>query len=92
MDSHKGYRCLAIQTSFMRILEGIIMMNIDRKKIHTNQFKNQAGFTANKSTRDHILRLWEIIEQVNTEGKNIFICGLDVAGAYDGISHEVLLE
>ena len=68
------------------------MKKIDRKKIQTNQFKNQAGFTANRSTKDHIIRLWDMIERAKTEGENIFICGLDVAGAYDGISHEVLLE
>ena len=56
------------------------------------QFMNQAGFTRNKSTREHIVRLWDLINDARKNNKPLFIGGLDIQGAYDGVSHSYLKQ
>ena len=53
---------------------------------------NQAGFTKNKSTRDHLVRLWQAIDKTKKDGINLNIASIDIKGAYDGVDHEVLLK
>ena len=92
VNNHSAYRCLSIQPTMIRILERIILMNINKRKIGTNQFHQQAGFTKNKGCRDHILKLWEIIKKAKEERRNLFVGGIDVKAAYDGVSHEHMFE
>ena len=52
----------------------------------------QAGFTKNKSTKDHLERLWQAIDKTKREVTNFNIASIDIKGAYDGVDHNFLLK
>ena len=38
--SHKDYRCIAVQPTFVRIMEDIVIKRIDKRRIELTQFEN----------------------------------------------------
>ena len=57
VNSHKDYRPLSVQPCFIRILEGVVMGRIDKKKIEMTQFINQSGFTPGRSIKTNLDKL-----------------------------------
>ena len=89
---HKSYRCLAVQPTFIRILEDIVYRKLNHKLIRLCQFKNQAGFTKDMSIQTHIERLWNLIEKARLDQLQLSIASIDIRGAYDGVSHQFLFD
>ena len=87
VKDHKEYRCLAVQPTFIRILESIVYDNIDTNMITESQYAEQAGFTRNKSTKNHLMNLWNTIQKCKTKKQRLYVASLDIKGAYDGINH-----
>ena len=64
INDHSEYRTLAVQPLFIRILENIVWNKIDHDTIAASQYANQFGFTRKKKTSDHLVRIWNLINDV----------------------------
>ena len=74
----------------IKILESIVFKKINLNKIQKCQYEDQAGFTKNKSTETHLIRIWSLIDDAKRLKEGIYIGSLDIKGAYDGIKHEII--
>ena len=52
----------------------------------------QAGFRKGRGTRNQIANIWWIIEKATEFQKNIYICFIDYAKAFDCVDHNKLWE
>ena len=50
----------------------------------------QAGFRKGRGTRDQIANICWIIEKAREFQKNIYLCFIDYAKAFDGVDHNTL--
>src|SRR6218665_3676424 len=67
---------------------------LDVGQINKPEFRelpdNQAGFTKERGTRDHIANMRWIMERQLEYGKEVHICFIDYSKAFDCINHELL--
>ena len=52
----------------------------------------QAGFRKGRGTRDQIANIRWIMEKAREFQKNIYLCFIDYAKAFDGVDHNKLLK
>ena len=58
---------MAVQPTYIRILEAIVFNNLNREKIRLAQYVNQAGFTVGKGIKDNLEKLWKVIDKAREE-------------------------
>lgn len=89
----KNYRPISLITNFTKIFEKVIkkrvVMYIDKYNIISEK---QYGFQQNKSTQDAILTLTDCVYNALDEGNSALCVFIDLAKAFDTVSHAHLLE
>ena len=84
----KNYRPITISAVFSKILEYYIL---DRCSNHQyNEF--QFGFVSGRGTSMATSFVHDVSEYCRSVGSSVFLCSLDVEGAYDGIPHSILFH
>ena len=68
----------------MLILERI------RPTFHNHRRSEQAGYTAKRSTTEHIFAIGQIIETSKEFNKSTYIAFIDFKAAFDSVSHDAL--
>ncbi|KAK9876112.1 hypothetical protein WA026_011229 [Henosepilachna vigintioctopunctata] len=88
-----NYRPISLVTNFSKLLEKAIKSRIvsffDRFKILSKQ---QFGFRAGKSTQDALAKLSERLYQALDDSRPCLCIFVDLAKAFDTVSHELLLN
>ena len=84
----KNYRPVAVSATLSKILEYFML---DRWTSHEFS-KAQFGFIKHRGTDMATALAHDIGKYCNASGSCVFYCSLDVEGAFDGLSHAVILN
>ena len=78
---------IALQSSkvMLKILQARLQWNMNRELTDV-----QAGFRTGRGTRDQIANIRWIIKKARECQKNIYICFIDYAKAFDSVDHNKL--
>lgn len=88
-----NYRPISLITNFAKIVEKILKSRVAKYIEKYNLLsKMQFGFQQGKSTQDAIINLTERIYSALDEGKPSLCVFVDLAKAFDTVSHELLLN
>ena len=64
-----------------------VMLKILQARLHQKFPDVQAGFRKGRGTRDQIANIYWIIKKVREFQKNIYLCFIDYAKAFDCVDH-----
>ena len=76
---------LAVQGTFKSLLQARLQQYVNHESPDV-----QAGFRKGRGTRDQIANIHWIIEKAREFQKNIYICFIDYAKAFDCVDHNKL--
>ena len=83
-----SYRPISIMSSIMKLFEQV---NEQRLRSYLEDIgfinKYQSGFRQNKSTDDHLFRLFQSVMESFNRGEHVVAAFLDVEKAYDNVWH-----
>ena len=91
-NSRDNYRPISLLPSISKILEKIILIQLDEHFTHNNiYFSSQYGFQKKKSTEHALLELTDrILHQMDMNNSPLTIF-LDLSKAFDTLNHEILI-
>ena len=91
--SANNYRPISLISNIAKVLEKIIHKRIItfNNKCHILA-KNQYGFTKNKSTKDALTLISNVIYDKLDKSTPIAILFLDIAKVFDIVNHKILLD
>jgi hypothetical protein len=82
-----NYRPIIVSSIISKIMEYGILDDSCKDAFHPLQY----GFVDGRGTKMAISTTQDIITFCNSRGSSVYVCGLDVAKAFDGVPHSVLL-
>ena len=83
-----NYRPIIVSTVFSKIVEMYIL-----ESCHDVQFSDyQFGFVKDRGTNTAISLVHDVTAYCNYNKSSVFMCGLDVEGAFDNLPHSVLFQ
>ena len=71
-------------------LFAMILLECIRPTFHNHRRLKQAGFTAGRSTTEHIFSIRQIIEKSNEFNRSTYIAFIDFKAAFDSVSRDFL--
>ena len=84
----KNYRPVIVSTTFSKLIELYILYECKDFEFSDQQF----GFVSGRGTNAAIALAHDIGAYYVSRGSQIYMCGLDAEGAFDGIPHPVLFQ
>jgi hypothetical protein len=93
LENPSNYRPISLLSNLSKIMEKIIKVRL-MDFLNKNNFiaGNQYGFQKNKSTKDAVLHLTDIVNRDFDNNKKTLAVFLDLAKAFDTIPHCILLN
>ena len=85
------HRTISLMSHTMKILLRILMERI-RTKVRPEISESQFGFVADRGTTNAIFTLQMLMERSIEAQKDIFLCFIDYAKAFDKVKHEELFK
>ena len=85
-SNHRGITILSIPGK----LFAMILLERIRPTFHNHRRSEQAGFTAGRSTTEHIFAIRQIIEKAKEFNKSTYIAFIDFKAAFDSVSRDSL--
>ena len=85
-SNHRGITLLSIAGK----LFAMILLERIRPTFHNHCLSEQAGFTAGRSTTEHIFAIRQIIEKSKEFNKSTYIAFIDFKAAFDSVSRDSL--
>lgn len=89
-----SWRPISLTSTVARLFERVIKPRLTTHLQSRNVLSTlQCGFTAQRSTSDHLLRLTQRIASLNSsQSRQLPVVFLDIKGAYDTVPHELLMH
>ena len=84
-----NYRTIALISHFSKVMLKILQARLQQYMIHELS-DVQAGFRKGRGTRDQIANIHWIMEKAREFQKNISLCVIDYAKAFDCVDHKKL--
>ena len=84
----KHYRPEVVSTTFSKLIEMYILQECGNYQFNEYQF----GFVSNRGTNMAVTLANDVASYFVNNGSQLFMCGLDVEGAFDAIPHPVLFH
>ncbi len=85
----KNWRPISLLSNLYKIISRAI--NIRLKSVENRICSRaQKGFNSRRYTQEVLINLWETISKCNFEGTNGFAISLDIAKAFDTLSHDFM--
>ena len=85
-SNHRGITLLSIPGKLFAML----LLEPIRPTFHNHRRSEQAGYTAGRSTNEHIFAIGQIIEKSKEFNKSTYIAFIDFKSAFDSVSHDAL--
>ena len=89
MQKNSNYHTIALISHASKVMLKILQARLQQYVNHELS-DVQAGFRKGRGTRDQIANICWIIEKARVPRKNIYICFIDYAKAFDGVDHNKL--
>ena len=86
-----NYRTIALISNASKILLKILQARLQQYMKHELP-DVQAGFRKGRGTRDQVANICWIMEKAREFQKNIYVCFIDYAKAFDCVDHNKLWE
>ena len=84
----KNYRPIIVSNTVSKIMELYILYECNDHKFSEFQF----GFVTGRGSNSAVALVHDVASYFNAKGSTIFMCGLDVEGAFNGVPHPVLFD
>ena len=85
------HRTISLMSHLSKLLLRIVMQRI-RTKIRSEISNTQFGFMADRGTRNAIFTITMMIERSIEMKKDVYLCFIDYAKAFDRVQHEKILK
>jgi hypothetical protein len=86
-----NYMTIMVGHTFSNLYATVLHMKLSSELEHRHlRARGQAGFRPTHQTIDHILTLWDIVEEAQHRSSNVYCCFVDFRKAFDSILREVL--